>query len=137
MSDRTILLLLEDVNHLLNHLQVDLVFGVRDVVDSFGCAHDHRDERGEGMLQLMAIHVQHLQDEVKALGLLDVEDVDFNQLADKVSSLVWRDLERINTETKQNFGQAALGLRFFIFGLEKLVLVILKHLLRDQERRRF
>lgn len=131
-----VLLLPEDGDHSLQYLQVHLVWlTVRDVLDSLGRAHDHREKGTQRVLQSMIVHVQHVHDEVHALLLGDFENVDRDDLLHKVSPLFWRNLEGVDSKTEQHLRQALLGLGFFLHGAQELILVVLEYLLRDQQVR--
>ena len=50
------------------------------------------------MLQAVTVHVEHHHDEVKLPRLSDLEDVDINQLRDKVPALIRRYLQSVDAK---------------------------------------
>mgnify|MGYP006907143337 CR=1 FL=1 len=80
------------------------------------------------MLQLMTVHVEHRDHEIKAFVLSDIEDVNLDKLTDEVAALVRWDLEGIDSQTKQYLSKTCLWL-LLTRGFNQLALVILKVLL--------
>ena len=103
-----------------------------NVLDALGGADDDGEQSAERMFQSMIVHIKHLHDKVHAFELSDFENVYRNNLLDKVSSLVGRNLQSIDPQTKENLGKALFGLRFFFHGAKEFVLVVSEDFLRYQ-----
>ena len=125
LSNRAILLLLEDINEILKNLQVHLFWlAVCQVLHSLGGAYDHGDQCAQSVLQAMVVHGQDGLGEVQTLRRDNVEDVDLDELVHEVAALVGRDLESVHTKGEENLGEAFLGLSLFVSGAKELVLMI-------------
>ena len=82
------------------------------------------------MLQAVVVHVQHLHDEFHAFQLGDFENVNRDDLLNKVSALIGWDLEGIDPQAEKHLRQAFLWLCLLIDGTQQLVLMVPEYLLR-------
>lgn len=136
LRDGAILLFLENRDDLLQNLEIHLArLTVRNVLDTLSSAHDDGEERAQRMLQSVVVHVEHLHDEVHALELSDLENIDRDDLLDKVPSLVGRDLKGVDPQAEKHLREALLGLCFLFHCAQELVLMVSKDLLRHQQMR--
>ena len=87
------------------------------------------------MFQTVVFHREHAEDEFLAFCLSNVENVDFDELLNQVSALIRRNLKSIDSKTQEDFSHGFFWLCFITFCLYKLVLMILEHLLGDQQMR--
>jgi hypothetical protein len=123
----------EALKDLFNNLKVLLLWlSMANVVDTLLSTGHHGDESWQSVLQLMAVHVEHWDHEVKAFGLNDIEEVNLDKLANKVAALVGWDLEGIDSQTQQYLCETCLWL-LLARCINELALVILEVLLREQE----
>lgn len=138
LGDRAILLFLERLDDLFKDGEIhSLGVGMGHVVDTLRSANDDRDQSQQRVFQPMVFHSKHAQDKILALGLLDVENVNFDELLNQVSPLIRRNLESIDPQAQQDFRHGLLRLSFIGFSLQQLGFMVFEDLLRDQQMRVF
>lgn len=87
------------------------------------------------MLEAVALHREQVQHERQAFVGVDLQHVHLDELRDEGPSLLGRDLEGIDAQRQEDFGQAVFRLWLLVERLEKLGLVVAKDLLGDEQVR--